>query len=141
MQIRGKTNERLRRAAAPGDTMKFTVTLPLPPSLNDSYATFNGRRLLSKAAREFKHEVAQLTVLAARQSPWRTRPSQRYRLELVLYFNGARNRDLSNTIKLAEDSIAEALGFNDSRIDELVVRRGEVDKENPRCEATVEVIG
>lgn len=120
--------------------MKLTITLPLPPSVNDSYATYNGRRILSKAARDFKHEATQLVTLAARQTPWRTRPGQRYRLEMTLYFNGNRNRDLSNTIKLCEDSVADALGFNDSRIDVLDIRRGPVDKDNPRTEVTVEVL-
>lgn len=120
--------------------VKLTVTLPLPPSLNNLYPTVRGRRVLSEEGRQYHHDAEWIIVDAARKAAWRTRPGQRYRLELVLYWSDLRRRDLSNTIKIVEDSTAAALGFDDTRIDELVVRRGPVDKERPRCELRIVVL-
>src|SRR5688500_13529518 len=44
--------------SGPGGVLK--VTLPLPPSINNQYATVNGRRVLSADARRFKAEVSRI---------------------------------------------------------------------------------
>lgn len=37
---------------------QLALTLPVPPSVNHLYATVNGRRVLSRAGRDFKAFVA-----------------------------------------------------------------------------------
>lgn len=120
--------------------MKLSITLPLPPSTNNLYNTQHGHRVLSKQGQAYRAEAGWLIKSAATKLPWRTRPGQRYALELVLYWPDQRRRDLSNAIKCLEDTAADVLGFDDCRIDLLVVKRGPVDKDNPRTEVCIEVL-
>src|SRR5947199_4486343 len=42
----------------PTEPVILNLSLPLPPGVNNQYATVNGRRILSADARRFKGEVA-----------------------------------------------------------------------------------
>lgn len=119
--------------------MVLSVTVPLPPTLNHLYPTVRGRRMLSEAGKQYHHEAGWRIKEAATRLPWRTRPGQRYRIEIVLYFADMRS-DISNRIKALEDTAADVLGFNDKAVDVLEVRRGAVDKANPRAELTIGVL-
>src|SRR5215813_1696917 len=59
----------------------FTVTLPVPPSINHQYATVSGRRLLSSAGRAYKALVRQQVWIAFVQSPARSSLQNRLRSE------------------------------------------------------------
>jgi Holliday junction resolvase RusA-like endonuclease len=59
---------------------------------------------------------------------------QRFTLSLTLHFPDKRRCDLDNRIKLVQDALSDALGFDDKQIDRLIVQRGEPDKQKPRCE-------
>src|SRR5947209_19686668 len=50
---------------AQGSTLR--LTLPLPPSLNEQYATVNGHRVSSQNARRFKQQVQETLRSLARQ--------------------------------------------------------------------------
>ncbi len=126
----------MRRAARTDHNQALTFDVPVPPTTNHAYATVNGRRVLSAAGRVFKQEVRLLARLAANAQEWI--PEAPWSLTLRLYFPTARRRDLSNTVKLLEDAISEALGFDDSQIDRLVVERAGVDKARPRAEVVLE---
>ena len=41
-----------------GEPLRARFELPLPPSINQQYATVQGRRVLSRAGREYKEVVA-----------------------------------------------------------------------------------
>ena len=43
----------------PSPAGALVLVLPLPPSINHQYATVQGRRVLSRAGREFKRFVAE----------------------------------------------------------------------------------
>ncbi len=46
-------------------TLRVTLRLPLPPSINQQYATVNGRRVLSQTSRTYKRKVIrQIKTLA-----------------------------------------------------------------------------
>lgn len=129
-----------RRAVSHGEPrQRLCVTLPLPPSVNQLYPTVRGRRRLSLVGQAYKHDAGWLIKEAAMKLPWRTRPGQRYQLEIVLYFPDMRS-DISNRIKAVEDTTAAALGFNDRAVDMLIVRRGPTDKIYPRCVLSIEVL-
>ena len=44
---------------ATDSTLRARFELPLPPSINQQYATVKGRRVLSRASRKYKKEVGQ----------------------------------------------------------------------------------
>lgn len=117
--------------------MRLDLTAPIPPSVNKLYATVNGRRVLSKAGREYKHEVGWLARAAVQVQRFDFAPDDRLALHITIHFPDRRRCDLSNRIKVLEDGLAEAVGFDDQRIDDLHIVRGAVDRDRPRVEITL----
>lgn len=119
----------------------FSVTLPVPPSINHQYATVNGRRLLSSAGRAYKAYVGQQVWLALAQSPVRLSLRERFQsgplaLSIRFFFASALRRDLDGGLKIAQDAICEGLGLNDNRIVETHLYK-QVDKADPRIEVSL----
>jgi crossover junction endodeoxyribonuclease RusA len=118
--------------------------LPLPPSINQQYATVNGRRVLSKASRTYKREVGKAIrrlraegvisdalVAALRQGFMG--------LFIDFYFETPRRRDLDGGLKITQDAICDALGVNDNRVvDVHLVKR--IDPLRPHIEVELEAI-
>jgi crossover junction endodeoxyribonuclease RusA len=118
--------------------------LPLPPGINQQYATVRGRRVLSKDSRRYKREVRYAI--------------RRFRVEGVLpdalvaalregyvglfidfYFETPHRRDLDGGLKIAQDAICNALGVNDNRVvDVHLVKR--IDPLRPHIEVELEAI-
>lgn len=106
------------------------ANLPMPPSENEAY--LNGRyraRALSKVAEDFKNEMrvwriknARMITLAAEEmAGWHT-PTM---LTVLVGFRHDRiwtkadqpkRIDASNYVKLLQDSLTDALGFDDSKL-------------------------
>lgn len=120
-------------------SLPLRVTLPVPPSVNGLYSTVRGHRVLSKAGRQYHKDAGWLTKEAAAVIGFDVQPLQRLELAIVLHWPDNRRRDLSNAVKCLEDSLAAALGFDDSTIDLLTVKRGEMDRSNPRAEVELRV--
>ena len=124
----------------------LTLIVPVPPSLNNAYTRGHGhgRRVLTAQGRDYKATVAELLLCRAQPSGGFElaigREDARIGLALRLYFPNRQRRDISNCVKLLEDSLAETLGFDDCRVDRLLVERTGIDKTNPRCEVTIEVL-
>jgi crossover junction endodeoxyribonuclease RusA len=122
----------------------ISLVLPLPPGINNQYATVNGRRVLSAEARRFKVGVGEHisrmrfsgeisdAVLAALRGGYLS-------LFIDFYFATPMKRDLDGGLKIAQDAICEALGINDNRVVDIhLVKR--IDPRNPRIEVQVETI-
>jgi crossover junction endodeoxyribonuclease RusA len=97
------------------------LTLPIPPSINEQYATVNGMRVSTVVARRFKQQVRQqLTALELEGKlgeTLRTRLRQDYlALLLIFYFETPLKRDLDGGLKITQDALCESLGINDNRI-------------------------
>lgn len=121
----------------------IALTTPLPPSLNNCYTNGrgHGRRVLTAEGRKFKQEVA--ILLNTKPLVW-LKPlpeGARIGLSLRFWFKTRQRTDISNRVKLLEDALAEALGFDDCRVDRLFVERAGYDAAQPRCEVVVEVLG
>jgi crossover junction endodeoxyribonuclease RusA len=114
----------------------IALTTPPPPSLNHAYATVRGHRVLSKEGRAYKAEVAQL-LLGRQPLP----SGARIGISLRLWFKNKQRRDISNCVKLLEDALSDALGFDDCCVDRLLVERVGYDAAQPRCEVVIEVLG
>ena len=117
---------------------ELALVLPLPPSINHQYATVHGRRVLSRAGRDFKALVAE-TV-----QHWLDRYEdaaavvavfQRHYLSLtiIFYFATALRRDLDGGLKIAQDALCEALETNDNLVVEIRLSK-RVDRHKPRIE-------
>jgi crossover junction endodeoxyribonuclease RusA len=120
------------------------VTLPIPPSINQQYATVNGRRVLSSAGRAYKTSVGQHVWLALAQSPARFSLQERLQsrplaLSIRFFFASALRRDLDGGLKIAQDAVCEGLGLNDNRIIETHLYK-QVDKTDPRIEVSLSLL-
>ena len=101
------------------------LILPLPPSINSYFATFQGRRIISKAGREFKKFTADYCLV--NQIP-KFGPS-RLSMTIRIHPRDRRINDLSNRIKALEDALVQAgVMDDDCQIDFLQAQRGEIKR-------------
>ncbi|WP_447970707.1 RusA family crossover junction endodeoxyribonuclease [Nitrospira sp. M1] len=122
---------------------ELTLTLPIPPSINQQYATVNGRRILSSKSRQYKTLVAQQILSTLTFSPNRTALQHNLNthsliLSVRFYFTTALRRDLDGGLKISQDAICNALGINDNRITEIHLYKS-VDAASPRIECTLSI--
>lgn len=106
----------------------------LPPTVNHMYRS-NGRggKVLTDQAQAFRKLVACEARTTARLTGWHL-PAGALRLELLLTFGDSRRCDVDNRAKAALDALALALGFDDARVDEILIRRVGIDPKRPLCE-------
>jgi crossover junction endodeoxyribonuclease RusA len=119
-----------------------TVTLPYPPSTNHAYAVRNGRKVKSATARAYAHEVGWRVADHVRsgEQPPEDYSAARLAVTIDVHPPDRRRRDLANVEKLCVDAVAHQLGFDDSQIDALTLRRQAVDRTNPRIILKLEVL-
>lgn len=113
-------------AAAP-PIEPLCLTLKLPPTTNHAYTVVPRARrvVLSKRGRTYKVAASQDITTAAQMSAFVVPPDARLGLVLTLHFP-SEAYDLDNHVKLLQDAIQDALGFNDHQIDDLHVKRGAI---------------
>ena len=90
------------------------LTLPIPPGINEQYATVNGHRVSTAVARRFKQEVKKKLATLEREGvlheEFRDRLRQGYlSLLLEFYFETPLKRDLDGGLKIAQFSRVGAL--------------------------------
>jgi crossover junction endodeoxyribonuclease RusA len=120
------------------EVSKLALVLPLPPSINHQYATVQGRRVLSRAGRDYKALVAEEIDAwreGRRLADHALAGLRRSYLSLTIhfYFATALRRDLDGGLKIAQDALCEALGINDNLVVEIQLRK-RVDRRHPRIE-------
>lgn len=117
----------------------LTVIVPiLPPSANHMYATGrNGAKFLTEEAQAFRAYVAVEARTVARMTGWQL-PAGRLAITIKLTYGTRARTDIDNRAKSAIDSMALALGFDDSRIDRVVIERAGYDQRRPLCEMILE---
>jgi len=120
------------------------IVLPLPPGVNNQYATVGNRRVLSKEASRFKRDVKKLLLGAAGDAAWDETEGARLKagwlgLYLDFYFATPLKRDLDGGLKITQDALCEALGLDDRRVVDIhLVKR--IDPLRPRVEVELEAI-
>ena len=104
----------------------MTFPLPFPPSSNHAYATVNGRRVKTAAARQYAEEVAWRVHehVRALDEPAPNLKGERLKVRIVVHAPDNRRRDLSNLEKLVTDAVFKQLGLDDSQVDHLEITRG-----------------
>jgi crossover junction endodeoxyribonuclease RusA len=121
----------------PSPVGELTLVLPVPPSINHQYATVQGRRVLSRAGREFKALVAEAVDGWVDEHPGvDVSLFRRHYLALAMtfYFKSVLRRDLDSGLKIAQDALCEALGVNDNLVIEIHLSK-RVDRHCPRMAA------
>lgn len=123
---------------------RVKFSLPLPPGINQQYATVGKRRVLSKASRRYKRTA----IKHIQRLRFEDRIPDRLvealangyvGLFIDFYFKTPLRRDLDGGLKIAQDAICEALGINDNRVvDVHLVKR--IDPRHPRLEVELEAI-
>lgn len=118
--------------------------MPLPPGVNNQYATVNGRRVLSAEARRWKALVGEsmrdMRFSGALPDPVvDTLRSGYLSLFIDFYFATPMKRDLDGGLKITQDAICENLGINDNRVVDIhLVKR--IDPLRPRIDVQLENI-
>jgi len=126
------------------ETLRARFELPLPPGINQQYATVNGRRILSRASRSYKKQVAR--IMRSLRDDGRIPDALVEALRggfvglfIDFYFETPHRRDLDGGLKIAQDAICEAMGLNDNRVvDVHLLKR--IDPLRPRIAVELEAI-
>jgi crossover junction endodeoxyribonuclease RusA len=124
--------------------VSLSLTLPLPPGVNNQYVTVGKRRVLSKAAQSFKRDVTK--YLNARRERGELVPAVERAFAdsligvyLTFYFETPMRRDLDGGLKIALDALATGLGFDDRAVVDLHLVK-QIDPLHPRLEVELETI-
>ncbi|GCE04199.1 RusA family crossover junction endodeoxyribonuclease [Dictyobacter aurantiacus] len=123
---------------------RICLTLPLPPSINEQYATVNGHRVSTQVARGFKRTVRSVLRQLERQgqiSQALGKQFQQSHLALLLdcYFTTPLRRDLDGGLKITQDAICEGLGINDNRVVDIHLMK-HIDPLHPHLYVELEAI-
>lgn len=121
------------------------LSLSLPPSINAQYVVVGKRkRLLSKVANTWKKDATKAMAMMRDKSvisPVEEHAFQNNLLGVYMtfYFETPMRRDLDGGVKIALDTIAEALGFDDRNVVDMHLTK-QIDPLYPRVEVDIETI-
>jgi crossover junction endodeoxyribonuclease RusA len=121
------------------------LTLPLPPSINEQYVVVGKRkRVLSKVASTWKKDATKVISMLRDKST--ISPVEEKALAnnllgvyMTFYFETPMRRDLDGGLKIALDTIATNLGFDDRNVVDLHLTK-QIDPLHPRMEIEIETI-
>lgn len=103
----------------------LTLELPYPPSVNHMYINARGRRFPNKKAIDYKIKVQDIVI----EECAKKFGSSPISLQIWVYPPDRRKRDISNIIKIVEDSLQDAGVYDDDfQINLLVIQRGKIIK-------------
>lgn len=120
--------------------LRFTIPVPVSANHGNKNAKNHNRRYKTAAAIAFQDEVKSAAAHATSGTDWAPAKDARYAVEYTTYYPDRIRRDIGNGEKLTSDAIKDALKFDDCQIDDIHLKRGPVDKLNPRCEVVLRVL-
>ncbi len=120
------------------------LTLPLPPSINEQYATVDGHRVSTVVARRFKQQVRDIMRTLERQGIVHDELRNHFRqnylaLFLDFYFATPLKRDLDGGLKITQDALCNSLGINDNRVVDIHLSK-HIDPLHPHLYVEIEAI-
>ena len=120
------------------------LTLPIPPGINEQYATVHGHRVSTAVARRFKQEVKQKLAALEREGILNEELRQSLHqgfisLLLAFYFETPLKRDLDGGLKIAQDALCEGLGLNDNRVVSIHLLKY-IDPLHPHLDVEIEAL-
>ena len=121
-------------------TRYLRFELPLPPGVNNQYATVNGRRILSAEARRWRRVAEQQIGALEIDDPFRLILRDGYLAVFFdFYFETPLKRDLDGGLKIALDAICAALDIDDRRVVDIhLVKR--IDPLRPHVAVELEAL-
>ncbi len=124
--------------------VSLSLTLPLPPSINNQYVTVGKRRVLSKPAQTFKRDVTRHLMTLRERGTLDPLVERAFMdaligVYLTFYFETPMRRDLDGGLKIALDALATGLGFDDRAVVDLHLVK-QIDPLHPRLEVELETI-
>ncbi|MGC4108145.1 MAG: RusA family crossover junction endodeoxyribonuclease [Thermomicrobiales bacterium] len=124
--------------------VSLTLTLPLPPSVNNQYVTVGKRRVLSKPAQAFKRDVTKLLSGMRERGELDPMVEKAFGASLIgayftFYFETPMRRDLDGGLKIALDALAKGIGFDDRSVVDMHLTK-QIDPLHPRLEVELETI-
>jgi crossover junction endodeoxyribonuclease RusA len=121
------------------------LVLPMPPSINAQYVVVGKRkRVLSKTASAWKKDATKVISMLRDKSAIspveeRALGSSLLGVYMTFYFATPMRRDLDGGLKIALDTIATNLGFDDRSVVDLHLTK-QIDPLHPRLEVEIETI-
>jgi Holliday junction resolvase RusA-like endonuclease len=104
-------------------TILDTVIPGKPPGINSMYINIPGRgRILAPNARKWKDIIGLETKVRAIEG-YEQYVTSDLRLEIIWFWKELYRSDLDNPVKLVQDAVCQALGYNDKRVIELSVTK------------------
>ena len=142
MSEQAKDTPHSQDARRPPSTLH--LTLPLPPSINEQYATVDGHRVSTVVARRFKQQVRDILRTLERQGQVHDELLHSFRqsylaLFLDFYFATPLKRDLDGGLKITQDALCEGLGLNDNRVVDIHLSK-HIDPLHPHLYVEIEAI-
>ncbi|MEA2594998.1 MAG: hypothetical protein QOF01_1467 [Thermomicrobiales bacterium] len=124
--------------------VSLTLTLPLPPGVNNQYVTVGNRRVLSKEAQAFKRDVAKLVARLRAAGDLTPATEAAFKdaflgVYLTFYFETPNRRDLDGGLKIALDALCRALDLDDRAVVDLHLTK-RIDPLHPHLDIELEAI-
>ncbi|GAC1393104.1 MAG: hypothetical protein NVSMB38_19570 [Ktedonobacteraceae bacterium] len=135
-------NEQGQDARRPPSMLR--LTLPLPPSINEQYATVDGHRVSTVVARRYKQQVRDVLHTLKRHGLLPDELCNSFRqnylaLFLDFYFATPLKRDLDGGLKITQDALCDTLGLNDNRVVDIHLSK-HIDPLHPHLYVEIEAI-
>ncbi len=120
------------------------LTLPLPPSINEQYATVDGHRVSTLVARRFKQQVQDALRSLEQQGVLHDKLRNHFQqsylaLFLDFYFTTPLKRDLDGGLKITQDALCAVLGLNDNRVVDIHLMK-HIDPLHPHLYVELEAL-
>lgn len=113
-----------------------SLTIPFPPTLNHNIGRNGGRYYKDDDYKRFQTQVGWLWLQAV---PPLWSQTERYAVAIELIYDSNRRYDVDNRVKPILDALTKAGAWkDDSQVDAILVVRGEIDKDRPRAQVTIE---
>ena len=114
--------------------------LPFPPSVNHTWMHGKGKRVYSCANAKDFHKLAAIRIDTAKTLFNSIEFPIKSRLSVIMTLNekDKRRRELDNYTKSVFDACTKnGVWGDDCQVDELIIRRGTIDKDNPNVFITI----
>lgn len=114
--------------------MSVEFFVSIPPTVNNYYVKTRNGVFISKAGKAFREKAAEDII----QQVGGVHLTGHFHVEIIMFFNDRRRRDLDNYLKALLDAITHSsLWSDDCLVDQLVIMRGRTD--SPKRESYVRV--